>query len=132
MLAQQKVFSLAKSTGGIMHLAHQPEPPEITTRQMILPQSYQKQAILALHNATHAGAMATTKMARSCYFWKGMNKDIKGIINSCNAVLVIINWFFELSTRNWRYVILQEAAESPAGLRLPCPFKPSVRQVSSL
>ena len=35
-LAQQKGFSQAKSTEGIMHLVRQPEAPEITTRQMIL------------------------------------------------------------------------------------------------
>ena len=69
-LAQQNGFSLAKSEG-IMHLVCQPEAPEITIRQMILlPEPYGKQAILALHNNTHAGAKATTQMARSRYFWK--------------------------------------------------------------
>ena len=85
-LAQQKGFSLAKSMEGIMHLVRQPEAPEVTTRQMILqPEPYRKQAILALHSATHAGAKATTQMARACYFWKGMDKDIKGIIKTCDA-----------------------------------------------
>ena len=65
--------------GGIMHLVRQPEAPEITTRQMILlPLSYWMQAILALHNDTHAGAKAKTQMARSYYFWKGLNRDILG------------------------------------------------------
>ena len=85
-LAQQKGFSPSKSTEGIMHLVRQPEAAEITTRQMILlPEPYRKQAILALHSATHAGAKATTQMARARYFWKGMNKDIKGIIKTCDA-----------------------------------------------
>ena len=71
-LAQQKGFSQAKSTEGIMHLVRQPEAPEITTRQMILlPEPYRKQAILTLHNDTHAGAKATTQMARSCHSGKG-------------------------------------------------------------
>ena len=50
---------------------------------ILLQEPYQKQAILALLYDTHAGAKATTQMARSCYFWKGMNKDIKGIIKTC-------------------------------------------------
>ena len=45
---QQKGFSLAKSTEGILHLVRQPEAPEVTTRQMILlPEPYRKQAIFA-------------------------------------------------------------------------------------
>ena len=63
---------LTKSTEGIMHLVRQPGAPEITTRQMILlPEPYRKQAILTLHNDTHAGAKATTQMARSCNSGKG-------------------------------------------------------------
>ena len=63
LLAQQKGLTLAKSPGDIMHQVRQ---PEITTRQMILlPPSYLKQAMLALHNATHAGAKATTQIART-------------------------------------------------------------------
>ena len=66
-LAQQKGFSLAKSMEGIMHLVRQPEAPEVTTRQMILqPEPYRKQAILAFHNPTHAGAKVTIQMARAC------------------------------------------------------------------
>ena len=84
-LVQQKGFSLAKSTEGIVHLVHHPEAPEVTRQMILLPEPYQKQAILALHNATHAGAKATTQMARACYFWKGMDKDIKGIIKTCDA-----------------------------------------------
>ena len=66
-LAQQRGFSLAKSTEGIVHLVPQPEAPEVTTRQMILqPEPYRKQAILAFHNPTHAGAKVTIQMARAC------------------------------------------------------------------
>ena len=69
-LAQQKRFQPSK-----IHLVRQPEAPEITRQMILLPEPYGKQAILALHNNTHAGAKATIQMARSRYFWKGLNKQ---------------------------------------------------------
>ena len=54
-------------------------------REHPVPEPYRDQAILTLHNATHAREKATTQLARARYFWKGMNKDIKGIIKTCNA-----------------------------------------------
>ena len=55
-------------------------------RKLVVPQSLRQKILASYHDEPtkgHVGIRRTEELAKQCYWWKGMGKDIQAYVQSC-------------------------------------------------